>query len=448
MAFVFLKTPSKTLGRPGLAATNPRAQKAALLGWLCALAVTTLSPSVAWADDDGGDGGGGAAAASTSSSAASSSGAGGGFEPVEPELPIRPDTFISNELLAINPSPQALARAQALGLQIIERTTQPRLALRVVRLRLPPALDAETAREVLAAQFPQTFELHHLYALAQAQVAAPCEGSLCEARAQVGWPSHNDRCGRQQTIGIIDTEVNANHPNLKGASIRIQRFAPKIQTSLDSDHGTVVAALLVGQSARLGQGLVPEAQLLAASAFSQLNSGAVVADTLALVNSLEWLLGERAQVIGLSLAGPYNRVFEVATQRAAERGALLFAAAGNGGQGAAPVYPAAFASVLGVTAIDRNSRVYRRAQHGAHVDFAAPGVALPLSGEAETGASRSGTSFAVPFLVAMASQTLKSQQMTREQWSKGQKINLKDLGDPGRDDVFGWGVPRLDGPCR
>lgn len=448
MALVFLQTPSETPRRPGLAATYPRAQKAALLGWLCALALTTLSPSVAWADDDGGDDGGGAAAAGTSSSAASSSGAGGGFEPVESELPIRPDTFISNELLALNPSPQALARAQALGLQVIERTTQPRLALRVIRLRLPPALDAETARQMLAAQFPQTFELHHLYALAQAQEAAPCEGSLCEAQAQVGWPVDNKRCGRQQTIGMVDTEVNANHPNLKGASLRVQRFVPASQTAAGSDHGTAVATLLVGQSSRLDKGLVPEAQLLAAAAFSRVNSGAVVADTLALVNSLDWLLSERAQVIGLSLAGPYNRVFEVATQRATERGALLFAAAGNGGPGAAPVYPAAFASVLGVTAIDRKSRIYRRAQPGAHVDFAAPGVALTLPGEAEAGASRSGTSFAVPFLVAMASQTLKSQQMTREQWAKGQKINLDDLGNPGRDDVFGWGLPRLDGPCR
>ncbi len=462
MALVLLLPPTDIPPRHGVAAafwrmatggfrhSSPHVLKASLRGMLCVLALvafTTFSASPAWADDDGGDDSGGTSAG-TSSSAGPSSEAGGGFEPVEPELPVRPDTFISNELLALNPSPQALARAQALGLRVIERTTQPRLALRVIRFRLPPALDAQTARQVLAAQFPQTFELHHLYALAQAQGAAPCEGSLCEARAQVGWPVDNTRCGRQQIIGMVDTEVNANHPSLKGASLRIQRFVPAPQTSVGSDHGTAVATLLVGQSARLGNGLVPEAQLLAAAAFSQVNSGAVVADTMALVNSLDWLLSQRAEVIGLSLAGPYNRILEVATQRATERGALLFAAAGNGGPGAAPVYPAAFASVMGVTAIDRNSRIYRRAQPGVHVDFAAPGVALTLPGEADAAASRSGTSFAVPFLVAMASQTLKNQQITREQWRQGQQIKLEDLGAPGRDDVFGWGLPRLDGPCR
>ncbi len=58
------------------------------------------------------------------------------------------------------------------------------------------------------------------------------------------------------------------------------------------------------------------------------------------------------------------------------------------------------------------------------------------------GRARSGTSYAVPDMVALASQTLAQRVTSRDVLLDGR------FGDPGRDPVFGYGKPRFDRDCR
>lgn len=433
-------------------APSPRRRRCwpALAALLLALAVPV------WADDgDGGDDGG-------------SSGASDGSQQIEieePPLAVDAESFSVNELVALNPSPAALASAARLGLTVAERSTQPGLALRVLRLRLPARLDARSALELLDAEHPDTFDLHHRYALAQVPSlaksraavatapgafarAAACEGVHCSSWAQVAWPVDASACGRQQRIGIIDTEVAA-HPALRAADIVRMRFLADGRSPADDDHGTVVAGLLVAApTAQAAPGLVPRARLLAASSFHRLPSGNTSADALDLIKALDWLVAQRARVVGMSLAGPPNRALLAAVEQAQRRGVLVVAAAGNGGPNAPPAYPAAWSPVLAVTAIDASGRPYRRAQQGEHMAFAAPGVGLPGLAAADGPGLRSGTSFAVPFVVALVSQTLQQGQIDAEGWRRGASALVQDLGAPGRDPVFGWGLPRLAQACR
>ena len=396
-----------------------------------------------WGDparaDDGDDGG--------------SSDASDGAQQVEIEevpLAVDAESFSVNELIALNPGNAALASAARLGLSVVERSTQPGLSLRVVRLRLPPGLDPRSALDVLAAEHPDTFDLHHRYALAQAPAAAAaCQGAQCASWAQVGWPADAAACGRAQRIGIIDPEVAVGHPALRGADILRMRFLADGRTPSDDDHGTVVAGLLVAApSAQAAAGLVPRARLLAANSFHRLPSGSTSADALDLIKALDWLVAQRVRVVGMSLAGPANRALEAAIDQAHRRGVLVVAAAGNGGPNAPPAYPAAWAPVLAVTAIDGNGRPYRRAQQGEHLDFAAPGVGLAALAAADGPGPRSGTSFAVPFVVALASQTLQQGLLGADDWQRGAARLVQDLGAPGRDPVYGWGLPRLAQACR
>ncbi|MDP3519288.1 MAG: S8 family serine peptidase [Hydrogenophaga sp.] len=401
----------------------------ALLAGLCATPV--------WADD-GDDGG--------------SSDASDGSQQVEIEevpLAVDAESFSVNELVALNPSNAALASAARLGLSVVERSTQPGLSLRVVRLRLPAGLDARSALDVLAPAHPDTFDLHHRYALAQAPAAPACQGAHCGSWAQVAWPADAAACGRAQRIGIIDTEVAAEHPALRGADIVRMRFLADGRTPSDDDHGTVVAGLLVAApSPQAGAGLVPRARLLAANSFHRLPSGSTSADALDLIKALDWLVTQRVRVVGMSLAGPPNRALAAAIEQAHRRGVLVVAAAGNGGPNAPPAYPAAWSPVLAVTAIDAAGRPYRRAQQGEHIDFAAPGVGLAGLAAADGPGARSGTSFAVPFVVALASQTLQQGLLGADDWQRGASRLVQDLGAPGRDAVFGWGLPRLAQACR
>ena len=161
----------------------------------------------------------------------------------------------------------------------------------------------------------------------------------------------------------------------------------------------------------------------------------------------DWLAAQRVQVIGMSLAGPRNLVLNAAVQAVADKGIVVAAAAGNGGPNAAPAYPAAFERVLGVTAIDAKRQVYRRAQRGAHIDFALPGVEVWTAGLDGQGRRRSGTSYAVPFMVAFVSQSLAQRSIGRDELLQGRAGPVLDLGAPGHDPIFGWGQPRFEGKC-
>ncbi len=79
-------------------------------------------------------------------------------------------------------------------------------------------------------------------------------------------------------------------------------------------------------------------------------------------------------MINMSFSGPANRVLERLIAHAAESGIGLVAAAGNGGPGAAPAYPAAWPQVIAVTAVDAREHIYRQANQGPYVALAAPGV--------------------------------------------------------------------------
>ena len=123
------------------------------------------------------------------------------------------------------------------------------------------------------------------------------------------------------------------------------------------------------------------------------------------------------------------------------------AMAATGGLSVRAVVPAALAGVIGATAVSSDRRIYWRAQQGDTVDFALPGVDLPTADAGGAVRPRSGTSYAVPFLVAKLSQSLQEGRLTRADWLAGGTVPVADLGAPGRDAVFGWGMPRVPLRC-
>jgi minor extracellular protease Epr len=410
--------------------------------------------SLAHADDDGDDGDDSSDSDGGSASSSSGDSATGGQDtdpgPREPELPVQADSFKADELVALNPSQAALQRVGQWGARVIESSVQADLGLRVVRLRLPPGIDARTALAVASERDPGVFDLHHRYQLAQneAPAFADCQGASCEPMRRMNWPERSANCGRDQVIGVVDSGVDTRSPALQGADVRVRRFVTDANATGDSQHGTAVVTLLVGQPGTALPGLLPRASLRAAEPFFRLSSGALAADAVGLVKSLEWLVSQQVQVIGMSLTGPDNLVLAAAIQRTQARGVLVAAAVGNGGRNAPPAHPAALNDVLGATAVSADGRIYWRASQGATVDFAVPGVELPTADGPGAVRLRSGTSYAVPFLLAHLSQSLSEGVLSRTDWLEGRNVPVADLGTPGRDPVFGWGLPQVAVRCR
>lgn len=158
---------------------------------------------------------------------------------------------------------------------------------------------------------------------------------------------------------------------------------------------------------------------------------------------MDWLIGQRVRLVNMSFAGPPNEAFADVLQAAAARGTVMVAAAGNRGDNVA-LYPAAASEVIAVTAVDAAGRRYRKASRGGHIEFAAPGVDLYIA-KGNRGSYASGTSYAAPIVTALAAQAMARGTSGANGLRRALRRDLRDLGDPGRDVQFGWGLVQAPG---
>ena len=261
------------------------------------------------------------------------------------------------------------------------------------------------------------------------------------ARWAMGWENLPERCGANLALGIIDTSIDASHPALLGKNIEFKSFHRAGRKPSPPRHGTAIAAMLIGNASIEGWGgLLPGARLYAANVFEVKPSGRLVSSLQSFMKAMDWMIINNVQVVNLSIAGSSSTMMKAAVHKALKNNVVLVAAAGNFGRSARPAYPAAYRNVLAVTAIDTNLRSYRRANRGAYIDFAMPGVAA-WTAIPGGGAYQSGTSFAVPFITALAGLELASSNKfpSLAILTKRLAANSKDLGARGRDNIFGWG---------
>lgn len=345
------------------------------------------------------------------------------------------------DLILIDPPQAALTRARALGFRIVETVEARAIGLTVVRLTPPRGWTLDRARRALNDIAPNAADVNNVYRPLQ---GADCTNG-CLPHRQINWPNDTRACGINRKLGMIDTAVETTHPALRHARIATRAFT---QTPTPPDgHGTAIAALLVGAPNTAFTGLMPRAELLAANPFASHRQGAI-ADAVAIVRALDWLAENGVRVIGLSFGGPPNLALQRASANLRAKGVILIAAAGNNGRKAQPVYPAAYDTVIAVTAVDARGQAYARANRGAYIDYAAPGVALWTADTNNAGRTRSGTSLAVPFVAAvMAEHMGQSQRTAARDPRQPQQVRTIDLGARGHDEIYGHGLVVHHGGC-
>jgi len=365
-------------------------------------------------------------------------GDGPGSDP-KPKPEYEPD-----EVLVMDPTKGFEGRVTAMGFRVLENLAMESLGIRMLRLSTPKGMSVPDAIQRLSREFPGvTFDTNTRFGPS----AGPRAKNPRTARILAGWQGISPTCGKGIRLGMIDSSVDLTHTALKGQRITHLAFAKPGRKPGNGKHGTAIANMLVGK-AEWG-GLLPGARLFSANMFEINEHGQMVGSAAALVKSMEWLSTLNVDAVNLSIAGDDNKLVRRALDIADRSGLLLVASVGSWGNSSRRAYPASYSEVIAVTAMKGKELAYKYANTGPHIDFAAPGAGIWAAAPGGGGTLHYGTSFAVPYITVTAA-ILKNAGRTKSARALRKLLShtVKDLGKPGRDDVFGYGALNVRPACK
>lgn len=187
----------------------------------------------------------------------------------------------------------------------------------------------------------------------------------------------SDANAANRTLCIVDSGIDAMHEDHQGNHLSGFNYTSPISGTWDSDensHGTHVAGTIAAVNNSVGVvGVMPNTNIniYIAKVFDAAGSAASSTISKAMLGCLT---KGHANVISMSLGGSSgSKLEQKVVSFLARRNVLLVAAAGNAGTSAVS-YPAGFAEVVSVAAIDSNMAWATFSQFNVDVELAAPGV--------------------------------------------------------------------------
>ncbi|MEV6108794.1 S8 family serine peptidase [Streptomyces sp. NPDC051940] len=279
---------------------------------------------------------------------------------------------------------------------------------------------------------------------------ASLDKSVPQIGAPAAWSAGYDGTGVR--IAVLDTGVDATHPDLADQVVAAQNFSASPDDLDHFGHGTHVASIAAGTGAKSGgtfKGVAPGAKILAGKVLDDDGYG----DDTGILAGFEWAVAQGADIVNLSLSGgdtPELDPLEEAVNRiSAEKGILFAASAGNEGElGPRTVgSPGSADAALTVGAVDDEDRLADFSSRGPRVgdsavkpDVTAPGVDITAAAapgsyieqrvgqDPEGYLTISGTSMAAPHAAGAAA--LLAQQ--HPDWTGAQlKAALVGSAEPG-----------------
>jgi hypothetical protein len=318
------------------------------------------------------------------------------------------------------------------GVGVLRRRVLPALGWVLTVYRVPPGTDLPTLLTAFTSQWPDAApEVNQRYLQ-----FAPAGETTRYAASLISMPEQG--CARAVRVAMLDGPVNLALPGFAGR-VHSTDIAER-GANADLSHATGIAAMLLGAQGM--PGLLPNARLLAANVFAE-SRGKPYTTTEWILRGLDWVLGQKPvpAVVNLSFGGPESAQLARAVQRV-QLHARIVAAAGNDGT-TRPVYPAAYPGVIAVTAVDARRQRWPRANAGEFVAIAAPGVDVWTIDGQGRGYYASGTSFAAAHVSAVLALGAPA-QAALQTWLP---LHAEDLGPPGRDRLFGFGLLSARGLC-
>lgn len=304
-------------------------------------------------------------------------------------------------------------------------------------------------------------------------------------REMTGLDEINYLDGNGVGLCIVDTGIDASHPDLKSANIVawVDLISGVESPYDDEGHGTAMAGIISSKGGL--NGVSPGVDLLVAKAISDDGSGtdSNIAD------AVDWCVTEGADVISLSLGGSQGfgsglfttDELEEAVIDAIDSGVFVVAAAGNDGENddGDVESPGSVEDVICVGAITRTGNVWSGSSEGDNngriwpnpilprqdpdkkPEVVAPGHEVPILMASSTGSGTwwgwsSGTSAATAWVSGSIAIFLEANPEMKRGGGQGgssaisnlksmisQNSEMKD-GQEGHDNNFGYGILRID----
>ncbi|WP_069772860.1 type VII secretion-associated serine protease mycosin [Streptomyces sp. LUP30] len=264
--------------------------------------------------------------------------------------------------------------------------------------------------------------------------------------------------GRGITVAVLDTGVEADHPDLVGnvlAGKDMVGFGAKPGDRAWARHGTAMASIIAGHGHGDGNddgvlGIAPEAKILPVRVILEdgdpQRTKARNTRGNALADGIRWAADQGADVINLSLGDDSASAHpepaeDEAVQYALKKGSVVVASAGNGGEKGDHIsYPAAYPGVIAATAVDRYGTRASFSTRRWYATVSAPGVDVVIADPDHKYYQGWGTSAASAFVSgAVALVKAAHPGLTPAQIKKLLEGTARNAPDGGRDDSRGYG---------
>ncbi|AIF44359.1 S8 family serine peptidase [Virgibacillus sp. SK37] len=242
--------------------------------------------------------------------------------------------------------------------------------------------------------------------------------------------------GKGVKVAVIDTGISPHDDLQVAGGVSTVDYTEKWED--DNGHGTHVAGIIGAERNGFGVvGVAPDASIYAVKALDSNGEG----DMDALLKAIEWSIQHEMDIINLSLGTEFHSdALEKIIKQAYDAGTLVVGASGNGEGDGKVIYPAKYDRVIAVSAVDEQFHSAPFASTGPEVEFSAPGTNIISTYLDGNYGIASGTSQASPHITGMlALLQQKLPDKSPEERRAALTDYVQDLGEVGRDPLFGFG---------